>query len=146
MWSELHSFSSRGQRLVLEGLGASWWKSLIKRAGEPVGCLMKQGHLGFTRGGRVSITNHLCCTAKTIVGSSTAPRTVERFHSSVTSNTALATASSALSRPVCHHRGKSYCTAWWNRTCQDASHSSQTDFKCTCKKKQLCTDTVKRMI
>lgn len=74
IWSELDSFSSRGQRLVLEGLGASWWKPLIKRAGEPVGRLMKQGHLGFTWGGRVSITTHLCCTAKTIVGSSTVPR------------------------------------------------------------------------
>lgn len=35
---------------------------LIKRAGEPEGGLMKQGHLGFTRGGRVSIATHLRCT------------------------------------------------------------------------------------
>lgn len=62
IWSELDSISSGGQWLVLEGLGASWRKPLIKRAGEPAGCLMKQGHLGFTRGGRVSITTHQCWT------------------------------------------------------------------------------------
>lgn len=48
IWSELDSFCRKRQSLVLKGLAPADGKPLIKRAGEPVGHLMKHGHLGFT--------------------------------------------------------------------------------------------------
>lgn len=40
-----------GRRSLLEGPGASWRKLLIKRTGEPVGCLTKQGAPGLHKRG-----------------------------------------------------------------------------------------------
>ena len=48
---------------------------------------MKQGHLGFTRGGRVSIASHLCCTEERLKSCSGTPplRHIALLHRSVVS-------------------------------------------------------------